>query len=169
MSVPATAQASVHDKYPRLFAPLDLGFTQLKNRALMGSMHTGLEEVEGGFERLAAYFAERARGGVGMMITGGISPNEEGGMGSEMSTPEHAEEHRQVTDAVHAVDPNIKICMQILLLDLWRIHQIWWVHPLCALAFRNWCPMSWMKLVCRSKLATMCSALKWPSSQGMTA
>ena len=114
MSVPATAQASVHDKYPRLFAPLDLGFTQLKNRALMGSMHTGLEEVEGGFERLAAYFAERARGGVGMMITGGISPNEEGGMGSEMSTPEHAEEHRQVTDAVHAVDPNIKICMQIL-------------------------------------------------------
>ena len=65
-----------HPKYPHLFAPLDLGFTQLKNRILMGSMHTGLEEVDGGFERLAAYFAERARGGVGMMITGGISPNE---------------------------------------------------------------------------------------------
>jgi 2,4-dienoyl-CoA reductase (NADPH2) len=77
-------------------------------------MHTGLEEVEGGFERLAAYFAERARGGVGMMITGGISPNEEGRMGSQMSTPEHAEGHRQVTAAVHAVDPEIKICMQIL-------------------------------------------------------
>ena len=98
MSVPATAQASVHDKYPRLFAPLDLGFTQLKNRALMGSMHTGLEEVEGGFERLAAYFAERARGG----------------MGSEMSAPEHAQEHRQVTDALHAVDPDTKVCMQVL-------------------------------------------------------
>jgi len=105
---------AVHAKYPKLFSPLDLGFTQLKNRALMGSMHTALEEVEGGFERLAAYFAERARGGVGMMITGGISPNEEGSMGSEMSTPEHAEGHRQVTDAVHAVDPEIKICMQIL-------------------------------------------------------
>ena len=108
------SETSVHPKYPNLFSPLDLGFTQLKNRALMGSMHTGLEEVEGGFERLAAYFAERARGGVGMMITGGISPNEEGGMGSEMSTPEHAESHRVITDAVHAVDPNIKICMQIL-------------------------------------------------------
>ena len=105
---------SLHPKYPKLFSPLDLGFTQLKNRALMGSMHTALEEVDGGFERLAAYFAERARGGVGMMITGGISPNEEGSMGSEMSTPEHAEGHRQVTDAVHAVDPDIKICMQIL-------------------------------------------------------
>ena len=105
---------ALHPKYPNLFTPLDLGFTQLKNRALMGSMHTALEEVDGGFERLAAYFAERARGGVGMMITGGISPNEEGSMGSEMSTPEHAEGHRQVTDAVHAVDPDIKICMQIL-------------------------------------------------------
>ncbi|MBT6115850.1 MAG: NADPH-dependent 2,4-dienoyl-CoA reductase [Porticoccaceae bacterium] len=105
---------ALHPKYPKLFSPLDLGFTQLKNRALMGSMHTGLEEVEGGFERLAAYFAERARGGVGMMITGGISPNEEGSMGSQMSTPEHAQGHRQVTEAVHAVDPDIKICMQIL-------------------------------------------------------
>ena len=109
-----TVHVPIHNKYPLLFTPLDLGFTQLKNRALMGSMHTGLEEVEGGFERLAAYFAERARGGVGMIITGGISPNEEGGMGSEMSTPEHASDHRQVTEAVHAVDPDIKICMQIL-------------------------------------------------------
>ena len=109
-----TAHVPIHNKYPLLFTPLDLGFTQLKNRALMGSMHTGLEEVEGGFERLAAYFAERARGGVGMIITGGISPNEEGSMGSEMSTPEHAIGHRQVTEAVHAVDSGIKICMQIL-------------------------------------------------------
>ena len=114
MTASTTANASEHNKYPNLFTPLDLGFTQLKNRVIMGSMHTALEEVEGGFERLAVYFAERAKGGVGMMITGGISPNEEGSMGSEMSTPEHAEGHRQVTEAVHAVDSDIKICMQIL-------------------------------------------------------
>jgi 2,4-dienoyl-CoA reductase (NADPH2) len=80
----------------------------------MGSMHTGLEEAENGFPRLAEYFAERARGGVGMMITGGISPNVEGGWGAKLSTPEEAEDHRLVTNAVHAVDPDIKICMQIL-------------------------------------------------------
>ena len=66
--------------YPHLLAPLDLGFVTLKNRTLMGSMHTGLEEKPGGFERMAAYFAERARGGVGLMVTGGIAPNEEGGV-----------------------------------------------------------------------------------------
>jgi hypothetical protein len=65
--------------YPHLLAPLDLGFTTLRNRTLMGSMHTGLEERPGGFERMAAYFAERARGGVGLMVTGGIAPNDEGG------------------------------------------------------------------------------------------
>ena len=66
------------DTYPHLFAPLDLGHTQLKNRALMGSMHTSLEEAEGGFGRLAEYYATRARGGVGMIITGGIAPNDAG-------------------------------------------------------------------------------------------
>ncbi len=64
--------------YPHLLALLDLGFTTLRNRTLMGSMHTGLEERPGGFERMATYFAERARGGVGLMVTGGIAPNEEG-------------------------------------------------------------------------------------------
>jgi len=103
-----------HNKYPNLFSPLDLGFTSIKNRVLMGSMHTGLEEAENGFPRLAAYFAERARGGVGMMITGGISPNMEGGFGAKLSTPEEAEDHKLVTKAVHDVDPDIKICMQIL-------------------------------------------------------
>ncbi|MGB3465688.1 MAG: hypothetical protein WBA74_10470, partial [Cyclobacteriaceae bacterium] len=61
----------MHNKYPHLLAPLDLGFTTLKNRVLMGSMHTGLEEAKNGFERLAVYFAERARGGVGLIVTGG--------------------------------------------------------------------------------------------------
>ena len=103
-----------HAVYPNLFSPLDLGFTSIKNRVLMGSMHTGLEEADNGFPRLAEYFAERARGGVGMMITGGISPNMEGGYGAKLSTPEEAEDHRLVTTAVHAVDPDIKICMQIL-------------------------------------------------------
>jgi 2,4-dienoyl-CoA reductase (NADPH2) len=102
------------ERYPHLFAPLDLGFTRLKNRALMGSMHTGLEESENGFERMAAFFAERARGGVGMIITGGISPNMEGGVGAKLETAEEAAAHRTVTDAVHAADPDVKICMQIL-------------------------------------------------------
>jgi len=101
-------------RYPHVFRPLDLGFTQLKNRILMGSMHTGLEDIPGGFERQAAYFAERARGGVGMIITGGIMPNHEGGGGTKLSTPEEAADHRLVTEAVHAADPDVKICMQIL-------------------------------------------------------
>tara|TARA_R110001606_G_scaffold73784_4_gene170407 strand:- start:11325 stop:13358 length:2034 start_codon:yes stop_codon:yes gene_type:complete len=103
-----------HKKYPILFSPLDLGFTKIKNRALMGSMHTGLEEIENGFERMAAYFAERARGGVGMIITGGIAPNAEGGMGAKLSNAEEVGQHRLVTVAVHEADPETKICMQIL-------------------------------------------------------
>ncbi|ARU89100.1 NADPH-dependent 2,4-dienoyl-CoA reductase [Pseudomonas sp. M30-35] len=101
--------------YPNLLAPLDLGFTTLKNRTLMGSMHTGLEEKPGGFERMAAYFAERARGGVGLMVTGGIGPNVEGGVYSgaaKLTTVEEAEQHKIVTRAVHEADG--KICMQIL-------------------------------------------------------
>ena len=104
-----------HPVYPTLFSPLDLGFTQLKNRILMGSMHTGLEEADQGFERMAAYFAERAKGGVGMIITGGIAPNIEAtSSGSHLATVAQAKQHRQVTDAVHKVDPDTKICMQIL-------------------------------------------------------
>ncbi|HPA88323.1 MAG TPA: NADPH-dependent 2,4-dienoyl-CoA reductase [Quisquiliibacterium sp.] len=102
------------ERYPRLFSPLDLGFTRLKNRVLMGSMHTGLEEAPNGFERMAEYFAERARGGVGMIITGGIAPNAEGGTGAKLSTPEEAAQHRIITDTVHAADPDVKICLQIL-------------------------------------------------------
>ncbi len=101
--------------YPHLLAPLDLGFTTLRNRSLMGSMHTGLEEKAGGFERMAAYFAERAQGGVGLMVTGGIAPNEEGGVyegAAKLTTPEEAERHRIVTQAVH--EAGGKICLQIL-------------------------------------------------------
>src|SRR5210317_1793272 len=76
----AKADLPGHTRYPNLFSPLDLGHTQLRNRCIMGSMHTGLEEQPDGFERMAAFYAERAAGGVGMIITGGISPNEEGGL-----------------------------------------------------------------------------------------
>ena len=103
-----------HALYPSLFSPLDLGFTQIKNRAVMGSMHTGLEEADGGFPRMAAYFADRAAAGVGMIITGGISPNEEGGHGAKLSNAEEASQHRLITEAVHAANSDTKICMQIL-------------------------------------------------------
>jgi 2,4-dienoyl-CoA reductase (NADPH2) len=98
-----------------MLAPLDLGFTSLKNRVLMGSMHTGLEEVADGHERMAAYFGERAKGGVGLIVTGGIGPNTEGGTHpntKKLVTDEDIAGHRQITDAVHAHDG--KICMQIL-------------------------------------------------------
>lgn len=101
--------------YPHLLQPLDLGFTTLKNRVLMGSMHVGLEEVPNGFERMAAFYAERARGGVALMVTGGIAPNEAGRPmkgGAKLSTEAEALQHRTVTEAVHAAGG--KIAMQIL-------------------------------------------------------
>ena len=101
--------------YPHMLAPLDLGFTTLRNRVLMGSMHTGLEERPQGFERMAAFFAERARGGVGLIVTGGFGPNTEGSVGkgaAKLTTPEEAEQHKVVTQAVH--EAGGKICMQIL-------------------------------------------------------
>ncbi|MES2720831.1 MAG: NADPH-dependent 2,4-dienoyl-CoA reductase [Pseudomonadota bacterium] len=101
--------------YPNLLAPLDLGFTTLKNRVLMGSMHLGLEEAEHGFERMAAFYAERARGGVGLIVTGGISPDDRGLVfagGAKLTTQEEAEHHRVITDAVHREGG--KIAMQIL-------------------------------------------------------
>ena len=103
------------DYYPNLLSPLDLGFTTLKNRVLMGSMHTGLEEEKGGFERLAKYFALRAKGGVGLIVTGGIAPNKAGWVGpfaAKLTSQKEVKKHRLITDAVHAEDG--KICMQIL-------------------------------------------------------
>ncbi|HET8801266.1 MAG TPA: NADPH-dependent 2,4-dienoyl-CoA reductase [Marinobacter sp.] len=103
------------NKYPNLLEPLDLGFTRLRNRTLMGSMHTGLEEAKNGFERLAAFYAERARGGAGLIVTGGIAPNVEGGVfqhAAKMTNDEEVERHSVITRAVHEADG--KICMQIL-------------------------------------------------------
>ncbi|WP_439563304.1 FAD-dependent oxidoreductase [Roseinatronobacter sp.] len=100
--------------YPHMFAPLDLGFTTLKNRVLMGSMHTGLEE-RGDWNRVAEYYAIRARGGVGLMVTGGMAPSPEGGVfpgAAGLYTAQDIANHRMVTDRVH--DAGGKIAMQIL-------------------------------------------------------
>ncbi len=101
--------------YPHLLAPLDLGFVTLKNRVLMGSMHTGLEEESDGFERMAAFFAERAKGGVGLIVTGGFSPNLSGRLSpnaSQLSFTWQVGKHRLVTEAVHREGG--RICLQIL-------------------------------------------------------
>lgn len=101
--------------FPHLLEPLDLGFTQLKNRVLMGSMHTGLEEEKGGFEKLAVFYQERALGGVGLIVTGGISPNLRGRLapnGCQLSFPWQVSKHKKVTKAVH--DGGSKICIQLL-------------------------------------------------------
>jgi 2,4-dienoyl-CoA reductase (NADPH2) len=106
---------SGRERYPHLLEPLELGFTTLRNRVLMGSMHTGLEESPGGFERMAAFFAERARGHVGLIVTGGFSPNEVGAAvrgGAKLSTPEEARGHELVATAVH--EAGGKVCLQIL-------------------------------------------------------
>jgi 2,4-dienoyl-CoA reductase (NADPH2) len=101
--------------FPNLLKPLDLGFTTLKNRVLMGSMHTGLEEVKNGYVRMASYFEARAKGGVGLIVTGGISPNFRGWVApfsSKLTSNRIAKKHKLITDAVHKYDS--KICMQIL-------------------------------------------------------
>ncbi|MFD3486721.1 FAD-dependent oxidoreductase [Streptomyces sp. NPDC058665] len=109
--------------YPHLLSPLDLGFVTLPNRVLMGSMHVGLEEAENGFARMAAFYAARARGGVGLMVTGGIAPNDRGRPyegGARLTTEAEAERHRQVTSAVHAAGG--RIAMQILHFGRYAYH-----------------------------------------------
>jgi len=114
-SLPRNGKPTMSLPYKNLLEPLDLGFTTLKNRVLMGSMHTGLEDKAKDFPKLAAYFAERARGGVGLMVTGGFAPNIEGWLspfGSKLSKKSEVKRHLQVTKAVH--DEDGKICLQIL-------------------------------------------------------
>ncbi|WP_242110688.1 NADPH-dependent 2,4-dienoyl-CoA reductase [Luteimonas aquatica] len=111
--------------YPHLFAPLDLGFTRLRNRVLMGSMHTGLEDRRKDFPKLAAYFAERAEGGAALLVTGGFAPNIEGWVkpfAGKLSWPWEARKHRQVTSAVHAHEA--KICLQLLHAGRYAYHPL---------------------------------------------
>ncbi|MBB5207350.1 NADPH-dependent 2,4-dienoyl-CoA reductase [Chiayiivirga flava] len=115
----------MHASYPHLFSPLDLGHVVLPNRVLMGSMHTGLEDRAGDFPKLAAYFAERARGGVGLIVTGGIAPNIVGWLkpfGGKLSWPWEAGKHRLVTRAVHAEGG--RICLQILHAGRYAYHPL---------------------------------------------
>jgi 2,4-dienoyl-CoA reductase (NADPH2) len=114
-----------HPKYPHLFEPLDLGFTTIRNRTLMGSMHTGLEEAKNGYEKMAVFFGERAAGGVGLIVTGGVAPNRAGWVkpfSGRMTKRAHAEKHKIVTDRVHANGG--KICMQILHAGRYGYHPL---------------------------------------------
>ena len=111
--------------YPHLFAPLELGHITLPNRILMGSMHTGLEDKAADFDKLAVYFADRARGGVGLIVTGGIAPSIEGWlkpMGGRLTLPWHKPRHRKLTRAVHAEGSHI--CMQILHAGRYGYHPL---------------------------------------------
>jgi len=111
--------------YPHLLAPLDLGFTTLKNRVLMGSMHTGLEEESNGFAKMAEFYATRARGGVALIVTGGIAPNLSGRLeprASQLSFSWQAAKHRIVTDAVHRAGG--KIALQILHAGRYAYHPL---------------------------------------------
>jgi 2,4-dienoyl-CoA reductase (NADPH2) len=123
--------------FPHLLAPLNLGFTMLKNRVLMGSMHTGLEDGRKHFPAMAAYFAERARGGVALMVTGGFAPNIAGWtkpFAGMLASSGAARRHKQVTDAVHAEGG--KIALQILHTGRYGY------HPLCVAPSRIQSPIS---------------------------
>ena len=122
---PALGQPVDTAAYPHLLAPLDLGFTTLRNRVLMGSMHTGLEDRAADFPKLAAYFAERAEGGVGLIVTGGFAPDIAGWLkpfGGKLSWRWETRRHRPVTDAVHA--HGAKICLQLLHAGRYGYHPL---------------------------------------------
>ncbi len=111
------------DNYPHMFKPLDLGFTRLKNRVVMGSMHTGLEDIVGGYKKLAAFYAERARGGVGLIVTGGVSPDFCGQVSLPSARLSHwwqLYRHRRMTTAVH--EAGAKICLQLLHAGRYAFH-----------------------------------------------
>lgn len=113
------------NKYPHLLSELDLGFTKLKNRVLMGSMHTNLEEEKNGFEKLAAFYAERAKGDAGLIVTGGFAPNWEGWLkpfAGRMTNHGHVKKHKIVTDAVHSEGG--KIALQILHAGRYAYHPL---------------------------------------------
>lgn len=124
-------------RYPHLFQPLDLGFTSLKNRILMGSMHTGLEEEKDGFHRMAEYYGQRAAGGVGLIVTGGVAPNRAGWVAPfslRLHSPTQLPNHRLITDRVH--NEGGKICMQILHSGRYGY------HPLCVAPSRLKAPVN---------------------------
>ena len=130
----------MHPKYPHLLSPIKVGHTTLKNRVIMGSMHTNLEELPDGFPKLAAYYEERAKGGVGMIVTGGFSPNIAGWLkpfGCRLTSRKQVPNHKIITDAVHKHDS--KICLQILHAGRYGY------HPLCVAPSSIKSPISMFK------------------------
>ncbi len=123
----SAASSASPSMFPHLLQPLDLGFITLKNRVLMGSMHTGLEEEKDGFRRMAAYYAARAAGGVGLIVTGGVAPNRSGWVAPfslRLASRSQVHDHKLITEAVHGADG--RICMQILHAGRYGY------HPLCV-------------------------------------
>lgn len=116
---------ATHPQFPHIFEPLNLGFTVIKNRILMGSMHTGLEEAKDGYTRMAAYYAERAKGGVGLIVTGGYAPNRAGWVSpfsARLANDSHVANHKLITEAVH--ENGGKICLQILHSGRYGFHPL---------------------------------------------
>ncbi len=144
--------------FPHLLQPLDLGFVTLKNRVLMGSMHTGLEEEKDGFRRMAAYYAARAAGGVGLIVTGGVAPNRSGWVAPfslRLASRSQVRDHTMITEAVHAADG--RICMQILHAGRYGY------HPLCVAPTSIKAPINRFKpraLSNRGILSTMADFVK---------
>jgi hypothetical protein len=156
--------------YPHLLAPLDLGFTQIKNRVLMGSMHTGLEDRRKHFPRLAEYFAERARGGVGLIVTGGFSPNIEGWLlplASKLSTSASARAHRVITDAVHAEGG--KIALQILHAGRYSYHPLSVAPSKIKSPITPFTPRELSPAASSARFARSCAARRWHAKPVTTA
>lgn len=155
--------------YPHLLSPLNLGHTQLKNRVLMGSMHTGLEEEKQGFAKLAAFYEERAKGGVGLIVTGGISPNFRGRLapfGSELSRFWHVNKHRQVTSAVHK--HGAKICLQILHAGRYSYHPFQWLPQRSKHLSRRLNQARCRRDKSKKRLNITLALPNWPSGLAMT-
>lgn len=155
--------------YPHLLSPLNLGHTQLKNRVLMGSMHTGLEEEKQGFAKLAAFYEERAKGGVGLIVTGGISPNFRGRLapfGSELSRFWHVNKHRQVTSAVHK--HGAKICLQILHAGRYSYHPFSVAPSAIKAPITPFKPSEMSPRQIKKRLNITLALPNWPSGLAMT-
>ena len=156
--------------YPNLLSPLDLGFTTLRNRVVMGSMHTGLEDRARDIDRLAEYFAERARGGVGLIITGGYAPNRTGWLlpfAAQMVASSEARRHRRITDAVHDADG--KILLQVLHAGRYAYHPFSVSASSIKAPINPFRPRTLSGGASRRPSTTSPAARGWPATPGTTA
>ncbi|OOK79220.1 flavin oxidoreductase / NADH oxidase family protein [Mycobacterium kansasii] len=156
-------------QYPNLLSPLDLGFTSLRNRVVMGSMHTGLEDRAGSIDRLAEYFAERARGGVGLIVTGGYAPNRTGWLlpfASELVSTAQARRHRRITSAVH--DAGAKILLQILHAGRYAYHPFSVSASSIKAPINPFRPGRCRRAVSSPPSRISCGARGWPAKPATT-